>query len=72
MIHEILICLEQFCINGIQKDDVCCSKSCGQCGGANCQNFPGGFSKCCKGAIKNIGAVCKTDSDTACLLPGII
>ena len=69
--HPILI-LEQYCNNCIKNQEVCCSKSCGQCGGNSCASFPGGRTKCCLGAIKKSGKVCQKDSDTGCTVPGMI
>merc|ERR1712072_315852 len=36
----------------------CCDKSCGTCGGQNCEKRPGGNSKCCVEEIKESGREC--------------
>ena len=39
----------------------CCAKSCGTCGGARCQDKPGGAANCCCGTIANNGHFCNTE-----------
>lgn len=43
--------------------DVCCSRSCGTCGGPGCDGRPGGAAQCCGGSIRrlcssSVGAPC--------------
>eukprot|EP00928_Gymnodinium_smaydae_P039096 TRINITY_DN26794_c0_g1_i1.p1 TRINITY_DN26794_c0_g1~~TRINITY_DN26794_c0_g1_i1.p1 ORF type:complete len:553 (+),score=100.39 TRINITY_DN26794_c0_g1_i1:177-1835(+) len=50
-----------WCRSGIldRAGDVCCSASCGACGGTFCDQRPGGAAHCCGGSIE---AVCKNVS----------
>ena len=36
----------------------CCTRSCGQCGGSDCGDRPGGNADCCGGAIHSSGRQC--------------
>ena len=59
---------EHKCQNGIISNDggVCCDTSCGTCGGAGCENRPGGGSGCCTSNIAASGVVCSENIDTRC------
>ncbi len=59
---------KKWCVNGILKDDLCCAKSCGLCGGAKCGSFPGGPRKCCRKMIEK-KEPCKNPAEEACILP---
>ena len=69
--HKILF-LGNYCMNGIRRDDICCMKNCGQCGGKGCGSAPGGASKCCSGTIRKSGKICANKSDTACIIAGMM
>lgn len=43
--------MDERILTGICKEDVCCHKDCGRCGGLNCSKLPGGGENCCTGAI---------------------
>ena len=58
-------------MNGFRKDDICCEKNCGQCGGSGCSSAPGGASKCCSGKIRKSGKICVDIHDTACIIGGM-
>jgi hypothetical protein len=47
-------------IGGISSADglACCPASCGQCGGSECYQKPGGGESCCQGAITQSGVEC--------------
>lgn len=45
-------------LQGLCREDVCCKKRCGSCGGPNCSRLPGGGSNCCFTAIKRSGRSC--------------
>ena len=47
---------------------VCCSRSCGTCGGWGCGSRPGGGSGCCLETIVEKGRPCWTRTDTGCVL----
>lgn len=57
-----------WCEYGVLNGNVCCAGSCGTCGGGGCGNRPGGYSKCCGGAITNSGNVCDSFEETACVV----
>jgi len=64
----------QYCATGIfpskeEKRDVCCPKSCGECGEIGCAKRPGGKDKCCVEQIRAKGNICSSETDTACNLP---
>lgn len=44
------------CTAGIldAEGKICCSKSCGRCGGIGCETRPGGGDECCGGAITRL------------------
>ena len=57
------------CQNGIRGGkSACCPKSCGTCGGANCDKRPGG-TNCCVNTITNSSRACTSMMDTACIIP---
>ena len=60
-----------WCASGFLAHDsvVCCDKTCGQCGGDNCANLPGGAEHCCLAVITSMAIPCSSYTDTACLLP---
>ena len=60
-----------WCSSGVLAHDgvVCCDKTCGQCGGDNCANLPGGAEHCCLAIITSMAVPCSSYTDTACLLP---
>ena len=51
------------CSLGIRHPDsqCCCAASCGTCGGSSCQNFKGGRTECCCGAIAEEGRSCSVE-----------
>eukprot|EP00041_Stephanoeca_diplocostata_P032809 m.1062510 g.1062510 ORF g.1062510 m.1062510 type:complete len:503 (-) comp24215_c0_seq18:1654-3162(-) len=40
------------------SDDICCSASCGVCGGTGCNDRPGGSDSCCAGSILSANVSC--------------
>jgi len=51
------------------KNDFCCDKGCGQCGGKGCGQAPGGSRNCCPSPIITAGLYCNEDVDRApCIL----
>lgn len=51
--------MDETILSGICREDVCCPKSCGVCGGRGCSKRPGGGESCCNGAIlRNKGRTC--------------
>ena len=69
--HKILF-LDGYCVDGFRKDDICCEKNCGQCGGSGCASAPGGALKCCSGKIRKSGKICVDIYDTACIIAGMM
>ena len=63
----------EMCSLGIQPidvpSDVCCAKSCVECGGSHCSRRPGGTDSCCLGRIREAGRYCEHAGDTACIIP---
>jgi len=47
---------------------VCCPLKCGSCGGAGCNQRPGGVDECCSSGIAKVGKRCRASSDSACVL----
>ncbi|CBJ33991.1 hypothetical protein Esi_0823_0001 [Ectocarpus siliculosus] len=45
-------------IVGIQQSDICCSSSCGSCGGTGCTSRDGGSEACCGGGVRASGRFC--------------
>ena len=52
------------------KKDVCCAKTCGTCGGADCSQLPGGEYNCCVGKIRQSGKICGGVQKAPCQLKG--
>lgn len=63
---------ENFCKKGIlqikEEGTACCDSTCGECGGADCAERPGGQERCCGGAILKSGKVCTSADDVACVV----
>jgi hypothetical protein len=55
------------CSTGIPNGDVCCSASCGSCGGSGCGSRPGGASACCAGPITTANVSC-SGSEPPCVI----
>ena len=61
----------QVCSNGlpgVQTDDICCSASCGTCGGRGCGSLPGGAPNCCAGYIQEAGELCSNTGEAPCII----
>lgn len=56
------------CIGGISRENVCCSASCGVCGGNGCSTRPGGSTGCCMGNIQQRNVSCG-DHQAPCVIP---
>lgn len=56
------------CTTGVARDNACCAKSCGVCGGNGCSGRPGGGSGCCMGNILSVGRSCG-DHQPPCVIP---
>ena len=50
------------------KDIVCCSTSCGTCGGSGCSRRPGGASSCCGSGVKNSDKYCDETNEAPCII----
>ena len=50
-----------------QPTDVCCSSSCGTCGGTGCSSRPGGGDNCCVNSILDSGMYC-SDHVAPCII----
>ncbi|CAM9827775.1 unnamed protein product, partial [Ectocarpus fasciculatus] len=50
-------------IVGIQVSDVCCSSSCGSCGGSGCTSREGGAEACCGGGVRASGRYCSVTGE---------
>ncbi|CBJ33624.1 hypothetical protein Esi_0531_0003 [Ectocarpus siliculosus] len=54
-------------IVGIQTSDVCCSASCGSCGGTGCSSRDGGSGACCGGGVRASGRYCSVTGEAPCM-----
>ncbi|CAM9918553.1 unnamed protein product, partial [Ectocarpus fasciculatus] len=54
-------------IVGIQASDVCCSSSCGSCGGSGCTSRDGGAEACCGGGVRASGRYCSVTGEAPCI-----
>ncbi|CAB1104644.1 unnamed protein product [Ectocarpus sp. CCAP 1310/34] len=54
-------------IVGIQASDVCCSASCGSCGGSGCSGRDGGSDACCGGGVRASGRFCSVTGEAPCM-----
>ncbi len=57
------------CSTGIRAGDVCCSASCGSCGGSGCGSRPGGADECCSSPILASGVSC-SGNEPPCVVGG--
>ena len=55
------------CSNGLQSSGICCSATCGHCGGTTCAHEPGGSDHCCTSAIREANVSCN-DHVAPCVL----
>lgn len=53
---------------GICVASVCCSSSCGKCGGSGCNKRDGGGAGCCTSVIKRSGRVCGGNTYAPCIV----
>jgi hypothetical protein len=62
-----------FCASGLvgslDSKQVCCSRSCGACGGLGCSHRPGGSNACCASSIVEEGIECTVANAVGCILP---
>lgn len=58
------------CLNGIPSENVCCPKSCGECGGEWCSQLKGGGDNCCVNTIQEANYSCSL-SPAPCVIPNI-
>ena len=58
---------DPFCNNGILNGNICCTTSCGSCGGSGCGSRDGGPSNCCGSQITKAGNSC-SDQSAPCLV----
>lgn len=59
------------CSNGLpgfETADVCCPEECGQCGGIDCGDLPGGQENCCTGYIDENGDNCSDTNTAPCIV----
>ncbi|CAM9836675.1 unnamed protein product, partial [Ectocarpus fasciculatus] len=54
-------------ITGIQVSDVCCSSSCGSCGGSGCTSREGGAEACCGGGVRASERYCSVTGEAPCI-----
>ncbi|MFW6058188.1 MAG: hypothetical protein ACOC9W_04975, partial [Persicimonas sp.] len=50
---------EPGCADGVKSGLICCSASCGECGGEGCGSREGGSSECCTNHVKNAANPCQ-------------
>ncbi|CAM9541040.1 unnamed protein product, partial [Ectocarpus sp. 8 AP-2014] len=55
-------------IEGFRHGVACCSVSCGQCGGAGCENLEGGASECCSHDVLATNILCSDTGVAPCVL----
>ena len=55
-------------LSGVQFEDICCSLSCGTCGGLGCGGRDGGRDECCTSAITNEGVRCSDSGVAPCIV----
>ncbi|CAB1099232.1 unnamed protein product [Ectocarpus sp. CCAP 1310/34] len=55
-------------IEGFRHGVACCSVSCGQCGGAGCENLEGGASECCSHDVLATNNLCSESGVAPCVL----
>ncbi len=58
---------DPLCELGLIFDDICCSASCGTCGGTGCGSRDGGAANCCGGTITASGLSCDV-FDAPCVI----
>ena len=56
---------------GFEANGVCCSASCGTCGGTGCLNLSGGPDDCCTAAILASGVTCDDSGAAPCILSDV-
>lgn len=66
---DVMLESQQWC-DGIRYGRVCCSRSCGRCGGGKCRDLPGGAPSCCVSTIRNAGFVCSSQHTSGCMTRG--
>eukprot|EP00752_Nemacystus_decipiens_P007693 g6876.t1 len=59
-------------IPGVQKGDVCCVASCGECRGAGCADRDGGpdytgEEACCNAGVNSLGRICSAEVGAPCI-----
>ncbi|CAM9706541.1 unnamed protein product, partial [Ectocarpus fasciculatus] len=54
-------------IAGIQVYDVCCSSSCGSCGGSECSSREGGGEACCVSGVRDSERYCSVTGEAPCI-----
>lgn len=52
---------------GLCSGNVCCTASCGRCGGSGCNRLPGGAANCCTSVIRSSGRVCTGNIGAPCV-----
>ena len=57
------------CENGTMKNNICCMKTCGICGGSDCATKKGGTYGCCGGSIMKANRSCDVYS-APCIMSG--
>eukprot|EP01084_Bolivina_argentea_P105136 188210_1 len=55
------------CTTGIKYNNVCCAKSCGKCGGDECDGYQGGERNCCPDTIIQQATTCN-DIGPPCII----
>ena len=50
------------------NSNICCSGSCGTCGGSGCGGRPGGAAGCCKGSITSANRKCEIGHPPPCII----
>lgn len=58
----------EYCTMGVRGGRACCGNRCGTCGGAGCQNRPGG-SACCSAQVERRNRRCTGARDSNCMVP---
>lgn len=58
----------EYCTTGVRGGRACCGNRCGSCGGAGCQNRPGGGA-CCSSQVQSRNRRCTNPRDSNCMVP---
>eukprot|EP00752_Nemacystus_decipiens_P009061 g8090.t1 len=69
LLLPVVLTQAQTCSNGLagyEASDVCCSVSCGTCGGPGCSSLNGGADACCTSTVIDTGTLCSVQRSAPC------